>query len=115
MAMTINGGTVTRAAPAVNLNADVILPAVANVNYTIKRIMASYSGALPAAGRIGILSAGVIVWDADLTGQGPYDFPGDFTEELTNTQITIRLFAGGLTVSGKLVVAAVSNNILPLA
>jgi hypothetical protein len=104
MPMTINGGETVRATPAANANVEVVLPAVANTVYTITGILASYSGT-PTAGRIGILSGAAIVFDYDIVQAGPIPLPYQFTEMSPNTAVTIRLFAGGVGITGKLVVA----------
>lgn len=112
-AMSINGGEVVRATPAANTAADVTLAATPGVNYTIKSIIASYSG-VPTGGRLGVLSNGVIVHDVDIVAAGPVQLlPFDMTEETTNVPIVIRLFPGGAGVTGKLTVSFIRNNILP--
>jgi len=106
MAATIDGGIVVRSTPAANTNADVILPAVAGTIYQIKSIIASYS-AVPTGGRLGVLSGAAIVFDIDVVAGGPIPFYSNITEDIPNTTMTIRLFAGGAGIIGKLTVSYV--------
>jgi len=107
MAMTINGGTTARVTSAANTNADIVLPAVPGVVYQITSILASYSGA-PTTARFGILSNAVAVIDLDLSltqaGIIPLPYPLSLTEDVPGAAITIRLFAGGVAIVGKLMV-----------
>ena len=112
MAVILEGGQTQKITSAANANADIILPATPNVNYTIKQILISYS-ALPTSGRVGLLSGATIVFDHDIAQAGLIQLPFDMTEELVNTAMTIRLFAGGTGVIGKLTVAYIVNNIIP--
>jgi hypothetical protein len=105
-AMTIEGGTTVRAS-GVNANADVVLPAVAGTIYQIKYIMVSYSG-VPTGGRVGVLSGAVVVFDLDITQAGPILLPFTMTEDVPGTAITVRLFAGGAGITGKVTVAYVA-------
>ena len=115
MAVTINGGKTERSTPVANTNADVTLEALPNTIYTIVGILASYS-AVPTGGRIGVVIGalpGTIAFDLDITQAGPIQLPFNLTEDLVNTQVTVRLFAGGVGVIGKLTVAYIESFIQP--
>ena len=107
MAMTINGGQTVRVTSAANVNADIVLPSVAGMVYQITSVLASYS-ASPTTARFGVLSNALVVIDLDLSltqaGIIPLPYPLSLTEDVPGASITIRLFAGGIGIVGKLMV-----------
>lgn len=111
MAMTINGGQTVKVTSAANTNADIVLPAAVGTIYQITSILASYSVA-PTTARFGVLSNAVVVIDLDLSlsqaGIIPLPYPLLMAEDVPGAAITIRLFAGGIGVVGKLMVGYTS-------
>jgi len=103
--------TVTDVSSAANANAVLNYPALgggldplAGVAYVLGGLAWSYSGGAPAGGRLTVENgAGNIVFDIDITAEGPNFIL--FRPKLRgskNIALIITLFAGGAGVTGKL-------------
>ena len=89
--------------PAVNQNAVVVLPAVLGMFHVITQIAYSYS-AVPIGGRLTVVDDVTTRFDQDIALSGRDVFDISIASVAPNTAMTVTLFAGGLTVQGKLVV-----------
>lgn len=88
--------------PASNTAAVLTYSAVAGKRHVLDGVTWSYSGA-PTGGRITITSAGVTVFDVDVTAGGPgyLPFPRPLAG-LVNAALVVTLAAGGSGVVGKI-------------
>ena len=90
--------------PAANTAAVVTYGAAAGVRHAITGMAWSYSGGIPVGGRLTIADAGVVVFDFDITDDGPgaIEFPRPKMNAAVNTALVVTLAAGGAGVTGKL-------------
>lgn len=81
----------------------ITLPAVVGIRHVIPGIMYSYSD-VPTGGRLTIEDNGVVVFDIDITTDGP-GFPVKFDPHMRSAPgvaMVITLFGGGAGITGKL-------------